>query len=150
MGRRRRRGREPVLVWWIGFAVLPAAAWWAGSWRVALLTLLLWCVYEFLVVPTVCRVTTRQGFSCREPVRGRLFACTPAHQQVKTDALWRAIGLANPFRRKAAPDADRATGTVVYTPKVRGRLAQADRAMILLAAAGTLVTLVGMVYGFNA
>jgi hypothetical protein len=149
MGRRRRRWRESALVWWAGFGLLLATAWWLGSWRVALLTLLLWCGYEFLLVPTVCRVMPREGFSCREPVRGRLFACTPAHQQVKTDALWRLVGLHNPFRRRTAPDPNRQTGTVVYSPKVRGRLAQADRTVILLASAGTVVTIVGMVYGFG-
>ncbi|ACY96251.1 hypothetical protein Tcur_0656 [Thermomonospora curvata DSM 43183] len=148
-GRRRRPGRESALVWWAAFALLLGAAWWLRSWRLALLTLLLWCGYEFLLVPTICRVSTRQGFSCREPVRGRLFACTPAHQEVKTDALWRLVGLSNPFRKKRAPDPNRTTGKVVFSPKVRGRLAQADRAVILLACAGTLVTVVGMVYGFG-
>ncbi|SEG85946.1 hypothetical protein SAMN04489712_118114 [Thermomonospora echinospora] len=149
MGRRRRRSRESALVWWAGFGLLLAAAGWQRSWRLALLTLLLWCGYEFLLVPTICRVMTRQGFSCREPVRGRLFACTPAHQQVKTDALWRLVGLRNPRRKKAAPDPNRETGMMVYSPKVRGRLAQADRALILLASAGTLITVIGMVYGFG-
>jgi hypothetical protein len=32
---------------------------------------------------------------------------------------------------------------------VRGRLTQADRALVVLAGVGTLVTLVGMVYGFR-
>ncbi|HEX2317205.1 MAG TPA: hypothetical protein VHJ17_25890 [Thermomonospora sp.] len=148
MGRRRRRGREPVLVWWAAFAALLVLAWWPRSWRLALLTLLLWCVYEFLLVPTVCRVTTRQGFSCREPVRGRLFACTPAHQQVKTDTLFRAVGLPNPLHRPPRPT-ERDTGEVVYTPRTRGRLAQADRAMLLLATAGTLLTIAGMLYGLT-
>lgn len=42
---------------------------------------------------------------------------------------------------------ERETGVVVFSPEVRGRLAQADRVMILLAAAGTVVTIIGMVYG---
>lgn len=149
MGRRRRRWRESAIAWWAGFAALAAVAWLLRSWRIALLTLLLWCLYEFMLVPTICRVMTRQGFSCREPVRGRLFSCTPAHQQVKNDALWRLAGLRNPLRKKPASDPNRETGVVVYSPSVRGRLAQADRTVIVLAAVGTLVTIAGMLYGFG-
>lgn len=190
MGRRRRRRRESALVWWGAFAVLAVGAYLLHSWRVALIGLLAWCLYEFLLVPTICRVMTRQGFSCREPVRGRLFACTSRHQQVKNDGLWRLVGMRNPFRGRspqrpapgaadgrvpdAAPTAggmsdptgtvpprspdgrapsgranERDTGVVVFSPAVRGRLAQADRVLILLAAAGTVVTIVGMVYGFG-
>jgi hypothetical protein len=149
MGRRRRRWRESVLVWWGVFAALLVAAWLLWSWRVALLALLLWCLYEFVLVPTICRVTTRQGFSCREPVRGRLFACNPAHQQLKNDALWRLAGLHNPVRKKkVVPDPNRDTGVVVYSAAVRGRLAQADRAVLMLAGLGTLITIIGMLYGF--
>jgi ferric-dicitrate binding protein FerR (iron transport regulator) len=149
IGRRRRRRRESALVWWGVFAALVVAAWWLRSWRLALLTLLLWCLYELVLVPTICRVTTRQGFSCREPARGRLFACKPGHQQVKNDALWRLAGLRNPFRKAPETDPHRETGTLLVSPVVRGRLAQADRALILLAAAGTLITIVGMIYGFD-
>ncbi|MFC6933577.1 hypothetical protein ACFQHO_26645 [Actinomadura yumaensis] len=165
------------------FAVLAVGAYLLHSWRVALIGLLGWCLYEFLLVPTICRVMTRQGFSCREPVRGRLFACTSRHQQVKNDGLWRLVGMRNPFRDRSAqrptapaptptgaamsdapgtppqrsPDGraasgranERDTGVVVFSPAVRGRLAQADRVLILLAAAGTVVTIVGMVYGFG-
>ncbi|GLW65332.1 hypothetical protein Arub01_35760 [Actinomadura rubrobrunea] len=148
-GRRRRRRRESALVWWGVFAALAAAAAWWRSWRLALLALLLWCLYELVLVPTVCRVATRKGLSCREPARGRLFACTPRHQEVKNDALWRLVGLRNPARRPSAPDPNRETGVLVVSPAVRGRLGQADRALILLAAAGTLVTIAGMVYGFD-
>src|SRR5262245_4189390 len=101
MGRRRRRRREPGYVWWIAFGGLAVAALLLASWRLALIALLAWCLYEFSLIPTVCRVMTRQGFACHEPVRGRLFACSSAHQQVKNDALWRAAGLGNPFRRAA-------------------------------------------------
>lgn len=149
MGRRRRRWRESVIAWWAGFAVLAGVAGWQGSWRIALLGLALWCLYEFALVPTICRIMTRQGFACREPVRGRLFACTRAHQQVKNDALWRLVGLRNPFRGQPEPDPNRETGQVVYSPSVRGRLAPADRAVILLAAASTVLTIAGMVYGFS-
>ena len=149
-GRRRRRRRESALVWWALFAAWAALALWLWSWRLALLGLLGWCLYQLMLVPTMCRVMTRQGFSCRERARGRLFACRPEHQQVKNDALWRLVGIRNPFRRPSEPDPDRETGQVVVSPAVRGRLAQVDRVMLLLAAAGTLVTIVGMVYGFTA
>lgn len=145
MGRRRRRGREPGYVWWIAFAVLLAAAVLLGSWRLALIALLAWCLYEFSLIPIVCRVATRQGFTCGEPVRGRLFACSPAHQKVKNDALWGAAGLPNPFRRVAPPDPERDTGVVVYSPTVRARLAQNDRYMLTLAAVGTVVAVVAAI-----
>jgi hypothetical protein len=148
-GRRRRRRRESALVWWGVFAILALAAWWLASWRLALLALLLWCLYELVFVPTICRVRSREGFSCRDPARGRLFACNPGHQQVKNDALWRLVGLKNPFRKPPKADPNRQTGTLVVSPAVRGRLAQPDRVLILLAAAGTLVTIAGMVYGFD-
>jgi ferric-dicitrate binding protein FerR (iron transport regulator) len=148
-GRRRRRRRESALVWWALFAAWAVLAWWLWSWRLALLGLLAWCLYQLMLVPTVCRVMTRQGFSCRERARGRLFACLAEHQQVKNDALWRLVGMRTRFRGKAEPDPNRETGQVVVSPAVRGRLAQVDRLMILLAAAGTLVTVVGMVYGYT-
>ncbi|TDD74518.1 hypothetical protein [Actinomadura rubrisoli] len=146
-GTRRRRRRESALVWWAVFAAFAVAAWMLHSWRVALLGLLVWCLYQFLLVPTLCRIATREGHSCPERARGRLFACGPGHQRVKNDALWRLAGLRNPFRAKG--DAHRDTGVVVYSPPVRGRLAPADRALVLLAAAGTIVTVAGMVYGFG-
>ncbi|MFI0350621.1 hypothetical protein [Actinomadura sp. 9N407] len=147
--RRRRPRRESALVWWAVFAVWAGAAWWQRSWRLALLGLLLWCLYQFLLVPTICRVMTRQGYSCREPVRGRLFACRVEHQRVKNGGLWRVIGMNDPFRRPAEPGSERETGQIVVSPAVRGRLSQIDRTMILLAAAGTLVTIAGMIYGYS-
>lgn len=150
MGRRRRPGRESVTAWWIGFAVLAGLAVWLRSWRIGLLALLLWCLYEFVLVPTICRLTTRRDLYCREPVRGRLFACTRAHQQVKNDALWRLFRLRDPFRaRRPQPDPNRETGEVVYAAPVRGRLVRADRTVIMLATAGTVVTIAGMFYGFG-
>ncbi|MFL5909197.1 MAG: hypothetical protein ACJ768_01295 [Gaiellaceae bacterium] len=148
MGRRRRQWREPGFVWWIAIVALLVAAVLLGTWRLALLGLLVWCMYEFSLIPTVCRVMTRQGFACPEPVRGRLYACSPAHQRVKTDAVWRAAGLPNPFNRSTpAHDPERDTGVVVYSPSVRARLAQADRIMLTLAGAGTLVAIVAAVIG---
>ncbi|HEU5029177.1 MAG TPA: hypothetical protein VFV01_29995 [Spirillospora sp.] len=148
--RRRRPRRESALLWWALFAAVAVAAWYLHSWRVALLGLLGWCLYEFLLVPTLCRVLTRQGVPCIERARGRLFACTPGHQHVKNDALWKLIGMRNPSRRKPDPDETAGdTGVVVHSASVRGRLAPADRALILLAGVGTVVTVVGMVYGFG-
>ncbi|MEU6745663.1 hypothetical protein ABZ914_05525 [Spirillospora sp. NPDC046719] len=148
--RRRRPRRESALVWWALFAVVAGAAWYLHSWRVALLGLLGWCLYEFLLVPTLCRVLTRQGAPCIERARGRLFACSSSHQHVKNDALWKLIGMRNPSRRKPGPEeAEGGTGVVVHSASVRGRLAPADRALILLAGAGTIVTVVGMIYGFG-
>jgi hypothetical protein len=148
MGRRRRRRREPAYAWWVLFGALGAVAWLLRSWRVGLLVLLLWCLYEFCLVPTVCRITTRQGFWCVEPVRGRLFACTPAHQQVKNDALWWLIGLRNPFRKRQLPDTGRNTGVLVVSPVVRARLDQTDRIVLILAGGGTLLTAVCAVSGY--
>lgn len=147
-GRRRRPWREPPGLWWAAFALLLIASWWLTSWRLALLTLLLWCLYEFALIPVRCRVATRNGVSCDKQVRGRLFACGPAHQGVKNDALWRLARLPNPFRRRALPDPNRETGVVVYSPAVRGQLAPADRRLILLAGLGTLASVAGMLYGF--
>jgi hypothetical protein len=150
MGRRRRRRRESVYAWWAGFAALGVASILLKSWRLALLTLLLWCLYEFCLNPTTCRVMTRQGYSCPEPVRGRLFACTAEHQHLKNDALWRLAGLSNPFRKPPPPpDPNRVTGVLVVSPKIRGRLAQADRIVLTVAALATVVTFVGVVLGFG-
>ncbi|MEW2355381.1 hypothetical protein [Spirillospora sp. NPDC029432] len=146
--RRRRPRRESALLWWALFAFWAAAAWYLRSWPVALLGLLVWCLYEFMLVPTFCRTMTRKGSSCREPVRGRLFACEDEHQRLKIDGLWRLVGMRNPLRGPDQPPAERESGQVVVSPEVRGRLSQIDRMLILLAAAGTLVTIVGMVYGY--
>ncbi len=149
MGRRRRRWREPVYIWWVAIAALLIAAVLLSAWRLALLGLLAWCLYEFSLNPTVCRVMTRQGFACHEPVRGRLFACSSAHQRVKNDAVWRAFGLPNPFSRATHHDPNRDTGVVVYSPAVRARLAQSDRFVLTVAGVGSLlailIALVGVI-----
>jgi hypothetical protein len=147
MGRRRRRWREPGYVWWIALGALLVAAMLLDSWRLALMTLLVWSLYEISLIPTVCRVMTRQGFACHEPVRGRVFACSSTHQRVKNDALWRAAGLPNPFRKAAAPDPNRDTGVVVYSPAVRARLSSNERIILSLAGAGTLIATAGAVLG---
>jgi hypothetical protein len=149
MGRRRRRHREPGYVWWIGFAGLGLAAVWLASWRIGLFALLVWCLYEFALIPTLCRVMTREGFACHEAVRGRLFACSSAHQQVKNDAVWRAAGLRNPFHKTQPLDPNRDTGVVVYSPAVRARLPQNDRIILTLAGLGTLASVAGALIGLT-
>lgn len=139
--------REHAAVWWIGFAALGIGILLMRSSWAALLLLVAWCLYQFCLVPTACRVGTRQGFSCAEPVRGRLFACTPAHQEVKTDALWGLAGVRNPFRRTREPDPNRTTGVLVVSPPVRARLALTDQVLIALAAAGTIITAVAGISG---
>jgi hypothetical protein len=151
MGRRRRRWREPVYIWWAAIAALLIAAVVLSAWRLALLALLVWCLYEFSLNPTVCRVMTRQGFACHEPVRGRLFACSTAHQRVKTDAIWHAAGLSNPFNRTRRQDPNRDTGVVVYSPSVRARLSQNDRIVLTAAGVGSvlaiLIAVIGLIAG---
>ncbi|GGQ12533.1 hypothetical protein BKA00_006521 [Actinomadura coerulea] len=147
-GTRRRPRRESALTWWAVFAAIAGLACWQHSWRLALLGVLGWCLYEFTLVPTLCRVLTPKGASCTERTRGRLFACGPAHQRLRNDALWRLAGLRNPFEHGPVGD-ESDTGTVVVSSDVRGRLVPQDRALILLAAGGTVAALVGMVYGFR-
>lgn len=147
-GARRLPRRESALLWWVLFAAFAGFAVWLGSWRIALLGLLTWCLYEFLLVPTLCRVLKRQGHPCTERVRGRLFACCPDHQRLKNDALWRLAGLRNPFQ-KDDEQGDRESGVVVHSADVRGRLTPLDRAIVLLAALGTIATLIGTIYGFR-
>jgi hypothetical protein len=149
MGRRRRRWREPGYLWWGAIVALLVAALLLGAPRLVLLALLVWSLYELSLNPTVCRVMTRQGFACHEPVRGRLFACSQAHQRVKTDSVWRAFGLPNPLHRPPQ-DPNRDTGVVVYSPAVRARLAQNDRIMVTLAVAGAVIAIVGALIGLAA
>lgn len=144
MGRRRRRGREPGYVWWGGFVVLLVAAALATSWRLALIAVAAWCLYQFSLNPTVCRIRTREGHVCDRPVRGRLFACSPEHQGLKNDALWGATGLRNPFSR---PTASETTDVMVYSPPVRASLAQDELIILGFAALGTVASIVGMVVG---
>jgi ferric-dicitrate binding protein FerR (iron transport regulator) len=147
-GTRRRPRRESALVWWALFAAFAGFAWWLQSWRVALLGLLAWCLYQFTLVPTLCRILSQQGAACTERTRGRLFACGAEHQRLRNDALWRLAGLRNPFQKEPPPD-ESETGVVVVSSDVRGRLPLLDRALVLLAAAGTIAVLVGTVYGFR-
>ncbi|MGI8330080.1 hypothetical protein ACRYCC_08935 [Actinomadura scrupuli] len=121
MGTRGRPTREPAWLWWILFAGLTLVSWLGWSWRGPLFVLALWCLYEFVLIPTKCNISPRDGFVCAEPVRGRLFACNPGHQRLKTDQLFRLFRLANPVQRPVAPDPNRATGEIVWAPHMRGR-----------------------------
>ena len=149
-GRRRKRGRESPVLWWVVFAalvVLSVALW---SWRLLLITLALWCLYEFTLVPRECRIRPNGAQPCGNPVRGRAFGCRRAHQEIKNDAFWRFAGIkANPLRKQPVADPNRRTGEVVWSPSYRGRLDSADRSVLLLAVLGTLVVVAGMAYGLT-
>jgi hypothetical protein len=150
MGRRRRPVREPVFVWWIVFGALALLALEQWSWRVLLLLLALWCCYEVALIPVNCRVQPNGGETCANPVRGRVFGCSRAHQEIKNDALWRLGGLSgNPFRKQPAADPNRETGELVWSPNSRGSMDIADRAVLLLAAAGTIIAIAGMAFGLT-
>jgi hypothetical protein len=170
MGTRGLPLREPAWVWWIIFAGLTVISWLAWSWRGPLFVLVLWCLYEFVLIPTRCNISPRDGFVCADPVRGRLFACTPGHQRLKTDQLFRLFRLANPIHKPPVSDPSRATGEIVWAPhmreqhpappqqppqppiskapgKARRILAQTDERMILLTAVATIVVVAGMAFG---
>jgi len=150
-GRRRRPGRESPAVWWGGFALLVVlgVAFW--SWRLLLVTLALWCMYELALVPRECRIMPNGGPPCDQPVRGRAFGCRRAHQEIKNDALWRFAGVrTNPLRRQPIADPNRRTGEVVWSPANRGELDPSDRRILLFAVLGTIVVVAGMAYGLTA
>jgi hypothetical protein len=143
--------REPVLIWWAVFAGLALFALGRQSWRVALLLLALWCCYEVALIPLRCRVRPNGGETCVNPVRGRAFGCSRAHQEIKNDALWRLAGLSgSPLRRQPMADPNRHTGELVWSPAVRGTMDAADRAMLVLTGLGTLVTIAGTAFGLTA
>ena len=148
IGRRRKRGRESPVAWWVVFGalvVLSVALW---SWRLLLITLALWCLYELMLIPRECRIRPNGGQPCAEPVRGRAFGCRRPHQEIKNDAFWRFMGVrANPLRKPPPADPNRRTGEVVWSPAHRGALDRADRSILLLAVLGTVVVIIGMAYG---
>ncbi|GAB3277355.1 hypothetical protein GCM10027589_03140 [Actinocorallia lasiicapitis] len=146
--RRSRAGRDyEQLAWWTLFAVLAAAAVWTLSWRLLLLTVLLWSFYEVCLVRARCRVKTREGFECKEFVRGRVFAHDKKHQEVKNDGLWLMVGRPNPYYDENKQKGPRDTGVVLVAPRIRGRLARQDRVLIYLAFAGLVASLTGMFWG---
>lgn len=145
---RRRTDRDfEQVAWWALFAALVTYGAFMPNWRVLLFTLLLWSFYEFCLVRTRCRVKTRQGFECVEPVRGRVFAHDARHQDIKNDGLWNLIGRANPRYTPRISEPNRDTGVVLVAPRVRHRLDKNDRYLIYLAAAGTVISLIGMLWG---
>lgn len=145
---RRRANRDwEQIAWWLLFAVLGTLGAVLPNWRLLLLTVLLWSGYEICLVRTRCRVKTRQGFECVEPVRGRVFAHDSRHQDIKNDGLWNLIGRRNPRYNPRIAEPNRDTGVVLVAPRVRHRLDQKDRVIIYLAALGTAVSLVGMIWG---
>ena len=102
---------------------------------------------------------------CFELARGELFKWAAADDLVKPDYLEKCIAAldAHPESHLAysgAYDID-AEGEIIGeihdnqwpmrfdSPDVRGRLTPVDRTMVVLAALGTVATLVGMVYGFR-
>lgn len=135
------------IAWWLLFAVLAAFGLIQWNWRLLLLALLLWSFYEFCLVRTRCRVKTRQGFECVEPVRGRVFAHDRRHQDIKNDGLWNLIGRRNPRYNPKLSEPNRDTGVVLVAPRVRHRLDRNDRYILYLAVLGTVVSLVGMLVG---
>ncbi|GAA2721092.1 hypothetical protein [Actinocorallia aurantiaca] len=135
------------IAWWLLFAVLAAFGLIQWNWRLLLLALLLWSFYEFCLVRTRCRVKTRQGFECVEPVRGRIFAHDHRHQDIKNDGLWNLIGRRNPRYNPKISEPNRDTGVVLVAPRIRHRLDRNDRYILYLAALGTVVSLVGMLVG---
>ncbi len=146
--RRRVGGRDAEqIAWWLLFAGLTVVGLLTWTWRLLLLTLLLWSFYEFCLVRTRCRVKTRQGFECVEPVRGRVFAHDRRHQDVKNDGLWNLIGRPNPRYTPRISEPNRDTGVVLVAPRVRHRLDKTDRYILYLAALGTVVSLAGMLWG---
>ncbi|GAB2815435.1 hypothetical protein GCM10022221_11680 [Actinocorallia aurea] len=135
------------IAWWLLFAALAVFGVVTWSWRLLLLTLLVWSFYEICLVRTRCRVKTRQGHECIEPVRGRAFAHDAHHQGIKNDGLWQLVGRTNPFYKPKLSDPNRATGVVLVAPKIRHRLDQQDRYILYAAFAGLFVSLVGMLWG---
>lgn len=138
MAKRTRRW-----VWWGGIAAVSAAAAYAGTWRMWALTVLLWSMYELCFCPTRCSVTAHEGRPCQNEARGRLYACTavPAHQQIKTDALWRLTGVTY---GQEVPAAHR---KVPLTPAEHGSVEPGQRFMAYLAVLTVLATIVQTAVG---
>lgn len=117
-GTRRRPGRESALVWWALFAAVFGAAYWFQSWRVALLGLLGWCLYEFMLVPTMCRILTQQGAACTERTRG---GCSPAPAPATSGSATTRCGAsrasATPSRSRCPPRNPTATPASWSSPR---------------------------------
>lgn len=142
--------RTQKWLWWCGIATVGAAALYVGTWRMWALTVLTWSMYELCFCPTTCGVTAREGRPCRNPARGRLYACTkvPGHQQIKTDALWRLTG--SPLARlrvTSGQDVPAAHRKVPLTPAEQGSVEPGQRFMAYLAVVTVLATIVQTAVG---
>jgi hypothetical protein len=124
-------------------------------WALAVLT---WSMYELCFCPTTCAVAIREATPCRNPTRGRLFACTevPAHQHLKTDALWHLPGHHNPLTRlrptpsDGAPAAAHRKAPLTPSPSEHGYVEPTQRLMAYLAVIGLIATTVQTAVGLAA
>ena len=149
----RRRIRTQA-AWWTAIAASAATAAYVGTWRVWALTVLTWSLYELCFCPAICGVATREGPPCGNPARGRLFACTgvPAHQHLKTDALWHLTGLTRVRlpRGDGVPAAAHRKAPLTPSPSEHGYLRPAQRAMAYLAVIGLIATIIQTAVGLAA
>jgi hypothetical protein len=137
-------------VWWGGIGAVSATAAYAGTWRMWALTVLLWSMYELCFCPTRCGVTAREGRPCRNEAQGRLYACTavPAHQQIKTDALWRLTGSRfTHLRATNGQEVPAAHRKVPLAPAEHGSIEPGERFMAYLAVLTVLGTIVQTAVG---
>jgi hypothetical protein len=114
------------------------------------LTVLLWSMYELCFCPTRCGVTAREGRPCRNEAQGRLYACTavPAHQQIKTDALWRLTGSRfTHLRATNGQEVPAAHRKVPIAPAEHGSIEPGERFMAYLAVLTVLGTIVQTAVG---
>ena len=137
------------LAWWTGITALGATAAYAGTWRLWALTVLAWSTYQLCFCPTTCGVATHEGGPCRNPARGRMYACqtAPGHQRLKTDALWGLTGhlhrLPRPRSRRAAHRKSSLTPSMVE----HGYIHPNQRVLTYLAVTGAVVTTIEAAVG---
>jgi hypothetical protein len=139
------------LAWWTGFTALGAAAAYAGTWRLWALTVLAWSTYELCFCPTTCGVTTQESGPCRNPARGRMFAClgVPGHQRLKTEALWRLTGRLStlPRPRARARRAAHRKAPLTPAPAEVVYIQPNQRVLAYLAVTGVVVTTIEAAVG---
>jgi hypothetical protein len=143
------------LAWWTGITALGAAAAYTGTWRLWALTVLAWSTYELCFCPTTCGVTTHESGPCRNPARGRMFAClgVPGHQRLKTEALWRLTGHLSTLPRSrpgARPRARRAAhrkAPLTPAPVEQVYIQPNQRVLTYLAVTGVVVTTIEAAVG---
>ena len=116
------------------------------------LTVLTWSLYELCLCPTTCGVTIQGRRPCHRAARGCLFACTDveAHQQLKTDALWRFSGarLRTTYDDEMAPAHRKAP--LAPSAEERGSVAPRQRLLAYVAVIGMLATAVQTAVGLAA